>query len=411
MSILGNVKILDLTRVISGPWATQLLADMGATVYKVEEPDGGDWTRKVSSPLEFEGEKMQGYTAFYLGANRGKQSIQIDLAKPEGAQLVRELAARCDAIVENYKAGGLVKFGLDYDSIRKNNPKVIYCSITGFGIDGPYAKRPAYDFILQGLAGLMSTCGQPDGSPGAMPMRTSIPATDLVAGLYASSAILAALLHRGQTGVGQFIDIGMIDSAVAMNGHLALEYLITGNPPGRIGNSNPVASPSDVFECLDGHIIIAAASTEQFIALCGLLGHMEWSTDPRFTTPPLRVANRPVLNALILAITRTDTRAKWLAALEQAGVPSGPINTMDEVFEDPQVRHRGLQISLPHPGGFEVPSLRNPIRMSETPFELKAPPLLGEHTEAILAQELGMTTSQIDALRDKGAIGGRIRDG
>ncbi len=405
MNILDNVKVLDLTRVISGPWATQLFADMGATVYKIEEPTGGDTTRKLSSALEVDGEEVDGYSAFYLGANRGKQSIQVDLANPQGAELVRRLAAQCDIVIENYKAGGLHKYGLDYASVRALNPAVVYCSISGFGVDGPYAKRPAYDFVLQGMAGLMSTCGHADGEPGAMPMRTAVPITDVASGMYAAVGILAALFHKQRTGEGQFIDIGMIDVSVAMNGHLALEYLITGKPPGRQGNANPVGSPSDVFECQDGHVIMMAGTNAQFLTLATAIGHPEWTQDPRYASPSLRLQNRAALTAQMNEATRRKTRAQWLQAMEAAGVPCGPINDLAEVFADAQVRHRDLALSIPHASGMQVPSLRNPLRFSQTPVAHRAPPLLGEHTDSALSQALGLSGSDIARLRSSGAIG------
>lgn len=405
-SIFEGIKVLDLTRVVSGPWATQTLADMGATVYKIEEPGVGDMTRRLVPMLKDEhGEPVPGLSAFYLGVNRGKQSLQVDLAKPEGADLVRRLAARCDVVIENYKAGGLKKYGLDYESVRQKKPDIVYCSVSGFGIDGPYAKRPAYDFILQGLAGLMSTCGHPDGVPGAMPMRTAVPITDIFTGLYAAIAVQGALYHRLRTGVGQFIDIGMIDASVAVNAHLALEFLMTGKAPTRAGNTNPVGAPSDVFECTDGYVIIAAGSDKQFAAMCDTLGHPEWAQDERFSSPPKRIAHREPLRQLIAEVVRHRSKGEWQSALEAAVVPCSQINSLGEVFDDPQVRHRQLAMELEHPSGIRVPTLRSPLRFSETPVMHRAAPMVGEHTDVVLQRELGLAPSEVDALRRGGVLG------
>lgn len=404
--IFAGIKVLDLTRVVSGPWATQMMADQGATVYKVEEPGIGDMTRRLPPLVKDENdEDIKGFSAFYLGVNRGKKSLQVDLNTEEGAQLVRALAEKCDVVIENFKAGGLRKYGLDYETVRKSNPNVVYCSISGFGVDGPYASRPAYDFILQGMAGLMSTCGHPDGAPGAAPMRTAIPITDIFTGFYAAFGIVSALLHRERTGEGQFIDLGMIDASVAVNAHLALEFLLTGAAPTRAGNTNPVGAPSDVFECLDGPLIIATGSDGQFGGLCSVIGRPEWKDRPEWKTPVARVRNREPLRIAIAEIVRTRTRAEWIDLLNAANVPCGPVNTLAEVFDDPQVRHRELAMQLDHPQGFSVPTLRNPIRFSQTPVVHTAPPAVGEHTDAVLAEELGLSAEQIAALRNDGVLG------
>ncbi|UBM12487.1 CaiB/BaiF CoA transferase family protein [Cupriavidus metallidurans] len=403
-AILQGIKVLDLTRVVAGPWATQNLADMGATVYKIEKPGDGDDTRRMGPFLTDGDGNVTNDSAFFLCCNRGKQSVTVDISQPEGAELVRQLAAQCDVVVENYKAGSLKKYGLDYESIRALRPDIIYCSVTGFGPDGPYAPRPAYDFILQGMAGLMSTCGQPDGTPGAAPMRTAIPLTDILTGLYASVALMGALYHRQATGEGQFIDAAMIDAAVAANGHLALGYHMTGKVPQRAGNSNPVASPSEVFACLDGHVIIAAGNNGQFAGLCRVIGCASLIDDPRFLQNMDRVRNRPVLRETLGERLLNWRLADLIQALEGAGVPCGPINDIDDVFDDPQVRHRELLVRLPHGSGVEAPTLRSPLRFSATPVTMTAPPQLGQHTEAALRSELGMSAADVEAFRERGVI-------
>lgn len=405
MALLHGVKVLDLTRVIAGPLCTQVLADMGATVYKIEKPGEGDDTRRMGPFLaDAASGGDSNDSALYLAYNRGKRSITLDIATPEGATLARQLAAQCDVVVENYKAGSLARYGLDEPSIRALRPDIVYCSVTGFGPDGPYAARPAYDFILQGLAGVMSTCGQPDGTPGAGAMRTAIPITDVVTGLYATIGILGALHHRRETGQGQHVDAAMLDASVALNGHLALGYLMTGKVPARIGNTNPIASPSEVFDCADGQLIVAAGNNGQFTALCGVLGRPEYFSDPRFATNAQRVQHRAALRDLLAPLLRQRARAELLAAFEQAGVPCGPINDMAQVFEDPQTRHRELAFTLPHGRGTDVPSLRNPIRYSQTPLHYRAAPMLGQDSDEVLGQALGLDADALGDLRKRGVI-------
>lgn len=402
--ILDGIKVLDLTRVIAGPLCTQILADMGATVYKIEKPGEGDDTRRMGPFLAAADGADSNDSALYLAYNRGKQSITLDIATPEGAALAQDLAARCDVVVENYKVGSLAKYGLDEASIRKRRADIVYCSLTGFGQSGPYAARPAYDFILQGLAGVMSTCGQPEGAPGAGPMRTAIPITDVVTGLYAAIGVLGALFHRQATGAGQYIDSAMLDASVALNGHLALGYLMSGKLPARVGNTNPIASPSEVLVCADGQLIVAAGNNGQFKALCEVLQRPQWITDPRFESNALRVLNRAALREQLAPVLADWRRAELLAALEQAGVPCGPINDMAEVFEDPQTRHREIALSLPHGRGVAVPSLRSPLRFSATPVVHRASPMLGEHSAQVLQQELGIDTAQLQDLRRRSII-------
>ena len=403
--IYEGIKVLDLSRVIAGPLCTQMLGDAGATVYKIERPNEGDDTRRMGPFLKSDDESAdQDRATTFLAYNRSKQSVTVDIADPEGAELVRALATKCDVFVENFKAGGLSKYGLDYENIRKLNPGIIYCSISGYGQSGPYAKHVAYDFILQGMAGLMSTCGQPDGTPGAEPMRTSIPITDIVTGLYAHSAVVGALFHRLRTGEGQYIDTSLLDASVSMNGHLAVSYLNTGLVPGRAGNSNPIAAPSEVFECSDGHLIVAAGNDRQFKALCQALGCATLASDVRFRTNAARVANRSALKEYLSTTILVRKRAELLRSFRSAGVPSGPINTMQDVFSDPQVQHKGLDVQLPYGPDSEVHVLRNPLRFSQAPVSHRPPPRLGEHTESVLVNELGLTTEAVAALRDQGVI-------
>ena len=403
--IFAGIKVLDLTRIIAGPLCTQNFADLGATVFKIERPGEGDDTRRMGPFMrDANADAPANESATFLAYNRGKHSVCVDIASPEGAAIIRDLAAQCDVLVENFKMGDLRKYGLDYDSVRAVRPDIIYCSITGFGQDGPYAPRPAYDFILQGMAGPMSTCGRPDGEPGAGPMRTSIPITDIVTGLYATVAIMGALYHRRDSGRGQHIDMSLLDAAVAFNGHLAAGYLLTGTSPTRAGNNNPIAAPADVYPCSDGHLIIAAGNNKQFAALCGVLGLGALPADPRFASNAARIANRGALQDQLLPRVAQVSRAELLARFESAGVPCGPINTMAEVFADPQTRHRGLEIALPHASGAITRLVRNPMRLSQTPVQHRPVPMLGEHSDQVLRDELGLTQAQIQGLRDRAII-------
>ena len=404
-TILEGIKVLDLTRVIAGPMCTQILADMGATVYKIEKPGEGDDTRRMGPFLHdpATGEPLND-SALYLAYNRGKKSVTVDIATEEGAQLVRDLALRCDVVIDNYKVGSLAKYGLDADSLRRLKPELICCSITGFGQTGPYAPQPAYDFILQGMAGPMSTCGLPDGVPGGGPMRTAIPMTDMVTGLYATIGILGALMHRAHTGEGQMIDAAMLDATVAFNGHLAVGYLMSGKAPQRVGNTNPIASPSEVFECADGRIIIAAGNNGQFQQMCTVLDAPDMPTDPRFATNMQRIAHRSALREALQALVRDQPRAQLLTQLSAANVPAGPINAMAQVFADPQTQHRQLVVELPHSSGQNVRLVRSPLNFSASPVAHRAPPRLGEHSVQTLREELGLSEAQVEGLVRKGII-------
>ena len=400
MSILGNVRILDLTRVLAGPWCTQTLADLGADVIKVERPDGGDDTRRVGPFVHDVKGNVTNDSAFFLGSNRGKRSITVDIASPQGAALIRELALQSDVFIENYKVGALKRYGLDYASIRAIKPSVIYCSVTGFGQDGPYADRPAYDSVMQAMCGLMSTCGQPDGEPGAGPMRSAVPIADIFTGLYAAVGILAALMHRQTTGEGQFIDAAMLDVTTAINGHLALGYLMTGQIPQRQGNYNPITAPSEVFSAEDGYFSMSAGNNGQYIAMLVTFGlDTGLAQDPRFSTNIERIKNRMVLHDIFQERARQRPVAHWIETLSHANVPCAPIYNMQQLFDDPHVKHREMVLQVPHGSGVDVPMLRSPLHLSAAPVEHRAPPMLGQHTDDILREHLGKSAAEISRLR------------
>jgi crotonobetainyl-CoA:carnitine CoA-transferase CaiB-like acyl-CoA transferase len=403
---LGHLKVLDLTRVLAGPWATQNLADMGAEVIKVERPGQGDDTRGWGPPFlkDREGRDTQ-EAAYYLSTNRGKKSITLDLASCEGQQIVRELVRDVDVVVENYKVGTLARYGLSYQDLRALNPRLVYCSITGFGQDGPYAKLPGYDFVFQGMGGLMSITGQPDGEPGGGPMKSGVAITDLLTGMYATTAILAALEHRNVSGEGQYIDMALLDCVVAINGYQAMSYFLTGKSPGRMGNAHPNMVPYQVFCCQEGELIVAVGNDGQYAAFCRVIGRPDLAHDPRFTTVEGRNRNRQALIPQIAAQMLTRTMGEWVTLLEAAKVPCGPINNLQQVFDDPQVRHREMQLSLPHASGTDIPSLASPIRFSDTPIRYRhAAPLLGEHTDEVLGGRLGLPPVRIAELKSRGIV-------
>ncbi|WP_321838198.1 MULTISPECIES: CaiB/BaiF CoA-transferase family protein [Pseudomonas] len=406
MGALSHLRVLDLSRVLAGPWAGQILADLGAEVIKVERPGNGDDTRAWGPPFlkDAYGEST-GEAAYYLSANRNKQSVTIDFTKPEGQQLVRELAAKSDILIENFKVGGLQAYGLDYASLKALNPDLIYCSITGFGQTGPYAKRAGYDFMVQGLGGLMSLTGRPEGEEGAGPVKVGVALTDILTGLYSTVAILAALAHRQHDGGGQHIDMALLDVQVACLANQAMNYLTTGVAPQRLGNAHPNIVPYQDFPTADGDFILTVGNDSQFRKFAEVAGRSEWVDDPRFATNKLRVANRGVLVPLIRQATVFKTTAEWVAQLEAVGVPCGPINDLAQVFADPQVQARGLAMQLPHALAGLVPQVASPIRLSETPVEYRnAPPLLGEHTQQVLERVLGMQASAVQALRLSGVL-------
>ena len=390
MSALSGLRVLDLSRVLAGPWAGQMLADLGADVVKVERPGAGDDTRAWGPPYLRDADgRDTSEAAYFLSANRNKRSITIDFTQPEGQQQVRELVQLADVLIENFKVGGLAVYGLDYQSLQALNPRLIYCSVTGFGQQGPYAKRAGYDFMIQAMGGLMSITGKADGEDGAGPVKVGVALTDILTGLYASNAILAALAERERSGQGQYIDLALLDVQIACLGNQALNYLTTGMPPRRLGNAHPNIVPYQDFPTADGDFILTVGNDGQFRKFCEVAGHPEWATDPRFVSNAARVANRAELIPLIRQVTVFRTTAEWIAALEQAGVPCGPINDLAQVFADPQVQARGTRIRMAHPLAGEVDLVANPIRLSRTPVDYRRPPpLLGEHNSEVFADWL-----------------------
>ena len=404
---LSHIRVLDLSRVLAGPWCTQNLADLGAEVIKVEKPDGGDDTRAWGPPwLKDAAGNDTGESAYYLCCNRGKKSLALDFAQAEGSRIVRALAAQCDVLVENFKVGGLAKYGLDWDSLRQVNPRLIYCSITGFGQDGPYAARPGYDFIVQGMGGLMSVTGERDDAPGGGPQKAGVAVADLFAGMHATVAVLAALTFRERSGLGQHIGLALLDAQVAMLANQNMNFLTTGRAPERRGNAHPNIVPYQTFATADGHLMLAVGNDAQFRRFCEVAGCMALADDARFAANRDRVAHRAALIPLLEPLLRGRTTQAWIEALEAAGVPCGPINRLNEVFDDPQVKHRGLRLDLPHPAAGSVPQVANPIRLSASPLAYAAPPpLLGQHTEEVLRGLLGMPQEELDRLRKDNVIG------
>jgi crotonobetainyl-CoA:carnitine CoA-transferase CaiB-like acyl-CoA transferase len=403
---LSHIRVLDLSRVLAGPWAGQILGDLGAEVIKVERPGSGDDTRHWGPPYVKDANGNDSREAAYFqSANRNKQSLTLDFTQPEGQRLVRELVQNCDVLLENFKVGGLAAYGLDYASLKAINPRLIYCSITGFGQDGPYAKRAGYDFMIQGLGGLMSLTGKPDGEDGAGPMKVGVALTDILTGLYATVGVLAALNQREQSGLGQHIDVALLDVQVACLANQAMNYLNTGVSPKRLGNAHPNIVPYQDFPSADGNFIIAVGNDGQFRKLCEVAGLSALADDPRFASNKARVAHRSELIPLLRQATVFKTTAEWVTLLETAGVPCGPINDLAQVFADPHVQARGLRLDLPNSLGSTTPQVASPLRLSETPVTYRnAPPLLGEHTEQVLSRYLNLSAEQINALRDAGVL-------
>jgi len=414
---LDGVRVLDLSRVLAGPWCTQTLADLGAEVIKVERPagdghPGGDDTRGWGPPFLIDRAGQDtAEAAYFLGANRNKQSVTIDISRPEGQALIRRMALQCDVMVENFKVGDMARYGLDAASMLAAQPQLVYCSITGFGQTGPYRDRAGYDYAVQGMGGLMSVTGERDDLPGGGPQKVGVAVADLFTGMYATVAILAALRHRDATGQGQAIDMALLDTQVAMLANLGANYLVTGQAPRRAGNAHQNIVPYQVFEVADGHLILAVGNDGQFERFCNVAGEPALARDPRFTVNANRVRNRATLVPLLEPLLRQRTRADWLAALEQAKVPCGPINDLGDVFADPQVLERGMRVPVQHPLTDTLQLVASPMKLSKTPVALRQPPpLLGQHTDQVLAK-LGLDAAERLHLRERGVLGPDRPDG
>ncbi|NHZ41238.1 CoA transferase [Massilia sp. CCM 8693] len=403
---LGHIRVLDLSRVLAGPWCSQNLADLGADVIKIERPGVGDDTRAWGPPYARDADgNNTSEAAYFLTANRGKRSVTVDIATPEGQAIVRELAREADVVLENYKVGQLKRYGLDYDSLKEIKPDLVYCSVTGFGQDGPYAHRAGYDFLIQGMGGLMSVTGERDDLPGGGPQKAGVALTDLMTGMYATVAVLAALTHRDRSGQGQYIDMALLDTQVAMLANVGSNYLNSGKPPKRWGNAHANIVPYQTFACADGHIIVATGNDGQYRKFVEAGGRDDLLSDPRFATNPLRVQHRDVLVPLLADMVATRTRDAWIAQLEAVGVPCGPINDVGEVFENEQVKARGVAIEMDHPAAGKVKLVRSPMKLSLTPAQADLPPpMLGQHTDEVLRDLLGRSDEEIAVLRAKGAI-------
>ena len=406
MGALSHIRVLDLSRVLAGPWCSQNLADLGAEVIKVERPGIGDDTRHWGPPFVKDAQGQDtAESTYFVCINRNKRSITVNLSKPEGQEIIRQLVLESDVLIENYKVGDLAKYGLDYASLRQIKPNLIYCSITGFGQTGPYAHRPGYDYIVQGMGGFMSVTGEADGFPGGSPQKAGVAIADLFTGMYASSAILAAVIHRDRTGEGQMIDMALLDTQVAMMANVASAYLSTDEVPRRWGNTSPIVVPYQTFPTSDGWMIVAVGNDSQFRHFVKVGGEEHLADNPRFSENPLRVQHRAELVPLLEAMTRKKTKAQWISLLDEIGVPCGPINNMKEVFANEQVQARKLAISVPHDTAGTMKLVASPIQMSATPTEIRmAPPTLGQHTNEILREYLKLDSSAIEALHKQGVV-------
>jgi len=406
MGALSHIRVLDLSRVLAGPWCAQNLADLGAEVIKVERPKSGDDTRHWGPPFAKDPlGKDTSESAYYISINRNKKSITLDISTPEGQEIVRGLVEQSDVVIENYKVGQLAKYGLDYESLRAIKPNLIYCSITGFGQTGPYQHRAGYDFILQGMGGFMSITGEADHLPGGGPQKAGVAIVDLFTGMYASSAILAAVIHRDRSGEGQYIDMALLDTQVAMLANISSNYLCSGVSPHRWGNAHPNVVPYQTFQTSDSWIIVAVGNDGQFRHFVKAGDRELLADNPRFATNPARIEHRDALIPLLAAMVKEKTKVEWISLLESVGVPCGPINNLQEVFENEQVVARGIQLNVPHPTAGSMKLVASPMRLSKTPVTMRMPPpLLGEHTEEILSATLHYTYEQIAQLRSKGII-------
>jgi crotonobetainyl-CoA:carnitine CoA-transferase CaiB-like acyl-CoA transferase len=403
---LSHIRVLDLSRVLAGPWASQNLADLGAEVIKVERPGHGDDSRAFGPPWikDRQGRDTKD-SAYFTSANRGKKSLTLNIAVAEGQAIARELAAKCDVLLENYKYGDLARYGLGYEDLHALNPRLVYCSVTGFGQTGPYRERPGYDFMIQGMGGMMSVTGEPDGAPGGGPQRAGVPIADIITGMYASIAICAALAHRERSGKGQHLDLALLDSQIALLAYQNTNYFATGKPPKRIGNLHPNIVPYQPFRAADGEVILACGNDNLYRKFCEAAGCAELARDPRFASNGKRVENRVELTRLLGEVFKKRSKREWLELLEAAGVPNGPINDVAQVFEEPQVKARGVRLELEHAAAGTLPSVASPMRFSETPIEYRgAPPLLGEHTDDVLRGLLGKSAAELARLRSAGVV-------
>jgi crotonobetainyl-CoA:carnitine CoA-transferase CaiB-like acyl-CoA transferase len=405
LGALSHIRVLDLSRVLAAPWATQILGDLGAEVIKIEKPGEGDETRHFGPPFLTNRDGGRGDATYFLTANRNKKSVTVDMSRPEGQALIKRLARRAHVVVENFKTGALARYGLDYDSLKQENPGLIYCSLTGFGHDGPYKDKAGYDYVIQGMGGLMSVTGQKDGEPGAEPMKVGVAVSDLVTGLYTAIGILTAVIHQSRTGEGQSIDMALFDCQAAALANQATNYLAGGMVPGRLGNAHPNIVPYQVFATADGHLILATSNDAQFRRFAAVAGIEAVAADPRYAGNAERVANRQALIDILSPIFITRTTAQWTLDLEAANVPCGPINRVDEVFADPQAIARGLTVAMQHAAVGPLELVASPLRLSATPPEYRsAPPLLGEHTDEILGGVLDLPAAEIARLRGAGVV-------